>query len=298
MTEFHFIRPWLLLALIPLLVLWWGLWRKQERGENWQALIDPHLLEHLLIGERKKRLFRPVHLLLFIWFLAVIGVAGPTWRKEVSPFLSDEAALMVLLKVSETMETTDVQPSRLERAKQKIRDLMEIRQDGATGLIVYSGSAHLVMPVTRDERIISSLLESIGTDLMPVAGDVLAEALELGQRMVHQSGLPGSMLVIADSTADQVTDSLSLPVQFLSMQPFDRNIDAGLQRASKTLGGSVVRLTADRSDVEHLVARAETSHQDVSEPDQAERWKDEGFLLLPLIAAGMLVWFRKGWVLR
>ncbi len=297
MADFHFLRPWLLLGLMPLLLLWWGLWRKQKKGEEWQARIDPHLLEHLLIGEQRKRLFRPVHLLLVVWLLTVIAAAGPSWQQEVSPFLSDEAALMVLLKVSDTMDTTDVQPSRLERAKQKIRDLMEIRKGGAAGLIVYSGSAHLVMPVTRDERIISSMLESVGTELMPVDGDVLAEALDLGTRMVQQAGLPGSLLVVADAAADTVTEKISLPLQILSIQPFDRDPDEGLQRVAKRFGGRLERLTADPSDVERIVARAETSRLDVSEPGQAERWKDGGYLLLPLIAAGVLVWFRKGWVL-
>ena len=215
----------------------------EEQAQEWQARIDPHLLEHLLIGEQRRQLFRPLHLLLVVWLLSVIAAAGPSWRQEESPFLSDEAALLVLLKVSETMETTDVQPSRLERAKQKIRDLMEIRQGGAAGLIVYSGSAHLVMPVTRDERIISSMLEAVGTGLMPVDGDVLGEALNLGVQMVQQSGLPGSLLVIADSTSETVTEKTSLPVQILAVQPFAREADAGLQQAAKSLGGRLVRLT-------------------------------------------------------
>ncbi|MCG6931029.1 MAG: VWA domain-containing protein [Desulfofustis sp.] len=297
MAEFHFIRPWLLVVLVPMLALWWGLWRMRRQGDNRQALIDPHLLEHLLVGEPRKRLLRPVYLLLVVWILAAVAVAGPSWQKEVSPFLSDEAALMVMLKVSDTMETTDVQPSRLERAKQKIRDLMDLRQGGATGLIVYSGSAHLVMPVTRDERIIGTMLEGISTDLMPVQGDVLSAALDLGQQTVEQSGLPGSLLVIADSVSEQITEDLVLPVQFLAIQSVDREIDAGLQQAVKSLGGHLQRMGADRSDVERIVARAETSHREASEPGQAERWKDGGYLLLPLIAAGTLLWFRKGWVI-
>ena len=195
------------------------------------------------------------------------------------------------------MERSDVQPSRLERAKQKIADIMELRKGGATGLIVYSGSAHLVMPVTRDDRIINTMLEGVSADLMPVDGDVLQEALKLGEQMVAQSDLPGSQLVIADSTAEQISEQGGLPVQILAIQPFGRDADPGLQRASKALGGSLIRLTADQTDIEQIASRAETSHRDVSEPGQAERWKDAGYLLLPLIAAGMLLWFRKGWVL-
>ena len=135
-------------------------------AQNLQSFFDPHLLEHLLVGERKKPLFRPIHSLLILWLLSVIAIAGPSWEREPSPFLSDEAGLMIVLKNSRTMEAKDVQPSRLAPAKQKIRAIMESRQGGAAGLIVYSGSAHLVMPLTRDTRIINTMLEDMGPELM------------------------------------------------------------------------------------------------------------------------------------
>lgn len=298
MAEFHFLRPWWLLAMIPAIACWWALWRQQNQADNLQWFIDPHLLEHLLVGHQKQRLVRPIHLVLALWLLGIIAVAGPAWEREVSPFLSDEAGLMVLLKTSQTMEASDVQPSRLERAKQKIRDIMERRQEGSTGLIVYSGSAHLVMPLTRDDRIINIMLEEMGPDLMPMDGDRLSEALMLGEQMVAQSGLPGSLLVIADSAAEQVFENTALPVQFLSVQPFHMKPEDGLQRVSKALRGSLTPLTADPSDVEQVVRRAETNHLNVNEPGQAERWKDAGYILLPLIAAGLLLSFRRGWVIR
>jgi len=302
MADFHFIRPFWLLSLLPLLLVWWGLVGRRDQVRRWQTMIEPHLLKHLLVGEQRKNLLRPINLLLILWLMTVIALAGPTWQKEPSPFLDNEAGLMVLLKVSESMENSDVQPSRLERAKQKIRDLMEIRQGASTGLIVYSGSAHLVMPITRDDRIINMMLEDITPELMPVEGDVLTDALKLADRMVGQSGLPGSLLVIADTVApgqqtDQNAHEITFPVQFLSMLPDGSSLDQGLLSLAKKLDARVERLSIDQADVQQIAGRAETKQAEIVDPKQGERWKDSGYLLLPLIGLAMLMWFRKGWAL-
>lgn len=302
MADFHFIRPFWLLSLLPLLLVWWGLVRRRDQVRRWQTMIEPHLLKHLLVGEQRKNLLRPINLLLILWLTTVIALAGPTWQKEPSPFLDNEAGLMVLLKVSESMENSDVQPSRLERAKQKIRDLMEIRQGASTGLVVYSGSAHLVMPITRDDRIINMMLEDITPELMPVEGDVLTDALKLADRMVGQSGLPGSLLVIADTVApgqqtDQNAHEITFPVQFLSMLPDGSSLDQGLLSLAKKLDARVERLSIDQADVQQIAGRAETKQAEIVDPKQGERWKDSGYLLLPLIGLAMLMWFRKGWAL-
>jgi len=263
-----------------------------------QASIEPHLLPHLLVGEQQTRMVRPVHLLLVIWLCAVAAAAGPAWQREAAPFLNDDAGLMILLKTSTTMESTDVQPSRLERATQKIRDIMALRKGGSTGLIVYSGSAHLVMPLTRDDRIITALLEDMSSELMPADGDRLSAAVMLGQQLVEQSGVPGSLLIIADSAAERTFASPALPVQVLAVQAFGMDPDQGLVNAAQGLKGALTRLSPDHTDVEQIVERAETDHRNVSEPGQGERWQDGGYMLLPLIAAGLLMWFRKGWVIR
>ena len=123
-----------------------------------------------------------MHVLSVIWILAALALAGPAWDKEPAPFADDDAGLVVLLKVSGTMQATDVQPSRLARAKHKLRDLMQARKGLSTGLIAYSGSAHLVMPLTRDDRIVSAMVEDLTPELMPADGDALAEALEVQAR--------------------------------------------------------------------------------------------------------------------
>jgi Ca-activated chloride channel family protein len=302
-ADFHFLRPIWLLVLLPVLLIWWGLWRHQDGIASWRQIIDPHLLPHLLVGESKGRGMRPTQLLLVAWVIAAVALAGPAWRMEPSPFADDQAGLVVLLKVSETMLASDVQPSRLERGKHKLRDLLELRKGSSTGLIVYSGSAHLVMPLTRDDRIISTMVEDLTPDLMPVDGDALVPALQLAGQMLSKSAVPGSVLVITDGVSPSQIQALStmeleLSVQFLSMHPPNADIDSGLQSAATRLNAAVINLTVDQADVEKAARSARSGLRALTMTGDGARWQDAGYALLPLLAFVLLMWSRKGWVVR
>jgi len=301
--NFHFLRPLWLLALLPALLLFWLIHRQQDRYLSWTQFIDPHLLKHLIVDNNKQRNIKPLHLLFMIWILASVALAGPAWQREPSPFADDEAGLVVLLKVSETMNGTDIQPSRLERAKQKLRDLLALRKGAATGIIVYSGSAHLVMPLTKDDRIINAMIEELTPDLMPVNGDALMAALDKARSLFEKSDTSGSVLVMADTVSPSQINALStgetkLPVQFLAAHSPSMKLDDGLKRAAGILNGSVVKMTFDQEDVEEIAGRAKTEFKSLSSNQEGERWRDFGYFMVPLIALCGLMWSRKGWVVR
>jgi Ca-activated chloride channel family protein len=247
---------------------------------------------------------RPIHLTLLLWFLGFVALAGPTWEREPSPFADDQAGLVVLLKASRTMNATDVQPSRLERSKHKLRDLLERREGAATGLIVYSGSAHLVMPLTRDSRIITAMAAEITPELMPQDGDALGEALDLASTVLERAGLPGSVLVIADAVSpSQAAAAASenaardLTVQFLSVRPPNAPVDAGLQQVADAWRAVVTPLAIDQADVDRVARRAQSDFRAAAVAEGGERWRDAGYAVLPLIALLGLAWSRKGWVI-
>ena len=301
MDELHLLRPLWLWSLVPAGLIWLGLWRLQDRVSEWKKLIDPHLLEHLLVEKQRRRRLRPIHLTLILWLLCAIALAGPTWEREPSPFADDQAGLMVLLKSSAAMNATDVQPSRLERSKHKLTDLLELREGAATGLIAYSGSAHLVMPLTRDRRIVTAMAAEISPEIMPVDGDALGRALEEAARVFDRAGVPGSVLVIADAVSPSQADGLAasppdLPVQFLAVSPPNAPIDSGLQQAARAMNATITELTIDQSDVERIARTAQTEFRAAPLDEGGDKWKDAGYYLVAVIALIGLAWSRKGWV--
>ena len=302
-ADFHFLRPEMLIALIPLGLTWWLLWRGQDSFRRMQRFVDPHLLEHLVIDQADRHRFKPVHLLAPVWLIAVIALAGPAWEKEPAPFSDDNAGLFIILKNSESMNSTDVQPSRLARAKQKIHDLLSLRDQMSSGLIVYSGSAHLVMPLTRDGSIINTMIEDLTPDLMPLEGDALVDALLLAQQSVERSAVPASILILADSVSAAEVDALKnadirLPVQILVLHSPAASVNKGLTGFASTVGAQISMLTVDDADVRQIASNAVSDIRAVAETSSGDRWRDAGYYLLVVIIFLSLAWSRRGWLVR
>jgi Ca-activated chloride channel family protein len=316
LAALHFLRPLWLLLLLPAALVFWQLRRAQSPQRAWRRVIEPHLLERLLVGggQRRRRL-RPLHLIAIFWLLGAVALAGPSWKREPSPFAEDQAALVVALKVAPTMLARDVQPSRLERAVHKIHDLLERRPGAATALIAYGGSAHLVLPLTRDAGIVDTFAGDLSPEIMPVEGDAAAEAVRVANGLLVDSGRPGSILLVADSVSEielsdlqQQRDRGGFPVQVFAVAAGPEVIPAtdgppapaldrvAMKRAADAAGGGLVEVAVDDRDVDALAARIQQSLSDAA-VREGERWQDGGYWLVPLLMLLSLLWFRRGWVL-
>ncbi len=159
-------------------------------------MIAPHLLDHLFVRPKERTKLRPIHLFGIAMLLAVLMAAGPSWRREPPPFTVDTAPLILALDLSRSMLVKDVQPSRLERAQQKARDILDTRQGARTGLLVYAGTAHLVLPLTDDPSVLDTYVTALEASVMPVPGKDSAAALRLAQRMLADEQTPGTMLFL------------------------------------------------------------------------------------------------------
>ena len=297
LANFHFIRPgWLLLAL-PAIALWWLWHRRSDPLSGWREQIAPELLEALVVGGGSGRM-RSAPWLLVGWLVVIVAISGPTWRLVPSPFAEDGAPLMMLLKADISMETPDPAPSRLERAQLKIADLAEARKGQPLGLIAYAGSAHLVLPPTRDTEVVATMASEISPDIMPVEGDRLDLALREAARVL--GGMPGggSLVVLADSVETDpaslaaLQGDLSFPVQFLAVNRPDSAEDASLRKAARGLRAPVVAMDVEGRDVAAIVRRA-TGTPILREGEQAGQWQEAGYWLVPVLGVMVLLSFRR-----
>ncbi|CAN7516294.1 VWA domain-containing protein [Bosea sp. LjRoot90] len=300
LAPFHFERPLWLLALIPALALWLIERRSSDMLLRWQRVIDPALLPHLIVGETRPAILSPINALMAGWLLTTIAVAGPAWQREPSPFAEAKPAVAVVLKVAPSMLTEDLAPTRLDRARQKLADILAAREGAATSLIAYAGSAHLVLPPTPDSAVVLDLAKALAPGIMPREGDDLAGALALADRVLAGTGDGGSILVMTDTAGPQATTGLSglrSATTILSLLPAEAEV-GGLREAAQALGASLVATTADQADVVEIVRRLDRADQAASVAGEGRHWREAGYWLTPLVALLALLWFRRGWVLR
>ncbi|MBK1877307.1 vWA domain-containing protein [Pelagicoccus mobilis] len=310
--NFHFLRPWWLLAFLPMLIALATLRRQQDARAQWQNIVAPHLLEHLIVKGRQKKSLTPLGLTFIACILAILALAGPSWKRSPSPFYQDEAPLVIAVDVSFSMEQNDIQPTRLERAKQKIQDLLKSRGAAPTGLIAYSGSAHIVIPLTDDPEIVVNLLSAITPKIMPIRGKEPKNVLPLANRILNGSSAPGTLLLITDGVESSGIQSYasyfsSQEHQLIvwgigtSTRPNEKSVpkfplqEEELKDLANRCGGHYQQLSIDASDARNV--QRKTKSYLVTAEDEFSPWVDEGYYFAIPMAFLITVWFRKGWTL-
>ena len=302
LDHFHFLRPvWL--VLIPV-IAGLGFWiRSQPMHQNSSqaSLIVPHLQAALQVGGAAQQRLRPIDGVLLGAGLLALAVAGPTWSREPNPLLANSAPLVVALKVTDSMLNTDLTPSRLDRARFKLQDLITQRDGARTAVIAYAGSAHRVSPLTEDANILRPLLDGLSPDIMPVAGNDAGAALVLAQEVLSTVDTPGAILFLLDdfdpadlAAFEQGNDGQRPPVVFLVTAPDS----VSLPQLDKIPNAEVIRLTADEADLAQIERRLSAVYIAALAGDERLRWRDRGWLLAWPVAALVLIWFRRGWTMH
>lgn len=322
-THFHFLAPvWLWgLAALPLVLAacWW-----QQRDGNFARLADSVLLPHLLGGKAKRRL-APTLLAGLVWALGCVALAGPSWQQLPLPLMQSQSAQVVALSLSKTMYADDLPPSRLDRARFKVSDLLDANKAGLNALVGFAGDAFVVAPLTRDAHSLSALLAAMSPATMPVDGHNAAAAIDQSVKLLQQAGETNGLilLICADANADAVAAAsraraAGMRVSVLGIGNNDKkpvtlpdgsllhdakgNLvlsqreDARLAAIAQAGGGRYLVASNGKADIQTL-------EQDLRSKGakqlkrQIDHWRDAGpWLLLPLLALLALL-FRRGWLL-
>lgn len=325
LSEFHFIRPYWLLALLPYLILLGLLVRRKLSHGNWTAVCDAALLPYLLQDKAVAQSRWPLATGAVAAVLAIVALAGPTWERLPTPVFRNDSALVIVLDLSRSMDAADIKPSRLVMARYKIADILKQRKDGQTALIVYADEAFTVTPLTNDTETIANQLSALTTGIMPSEGNNTTRALEKAEALFKQAGLQkGQILLITDG--GNIDDALSKAksVDAYQLLVLGVGTSGGAPIALKTGGflkdeqGSIVVDKLDISSLEKLAQAGNGAYQSLMSDDtdiQAllstlisqsdgkgentenlllDRWRDVGPWLLLLVLPLAALNFRKG----
>lgn len=333
--SFHFIRPYFLLLLLPAIIIVVLLWRQQKRVGNWSQVIDEHLLSYLTQGSENQKAssklqFRKRSLLVVLlvsWLVAIIALAGPAWRKLPQPLHQQHDVLVMVLDLSLSMFAQDSAPSRVVQARRKIEDVLKVRKEGLTALVVYSGGANVVSPLTDDVNTILALLPSLDPGIMPSYGSKLSEALAISNDLLVNSGAnSGQLLLLSDAVSEKEialaqsqVNNFDIGVigvgeeRLINVLLPDGNVlldrkgqqvtvkreTAQLKKLASSLNGRYHNITLDNRDLTAVLSESYKSQlSKINDSEQTfDEWQDEGYWLVWLLIPIVLLSFRKGVVL-
>jgi Ca-activated chloride channel family protein len=329
MSDFHFIRPLWLLGIIPAVLCLLMINKLAHQAGNWSKVISPELLPFLMQSDAQadNRLTRSFMMgTAGCWLLFCLALAGPSWNQLPQPVHKEDAALVLMLDLSPSMLAEDVTPSRLIKARYKMIDILKSRQQGFTGLVVYGGEAFTVSPLTEDGNTIINLVPTLHPALLPVYGsnteDGIDSAIDLIKNAGHQQA---DILLITDGVSRAAFRDISSQLNSRNIRlhilgigtsegapiPMgnggfvkDKNgsillpkLDSSALRQLADLGGGkFVSMTADDSDINHLLqAIASDFPETTAVSDQTfDIWEDYGYWLILLLLPLLLASFRKG----
>ncbi|MGB1799804.1 MAG: VWA domain-containing protein [Gammaproteobacteria bacterium] len=207
LSDFHFIRPYWFFAAIPVVYVLWKLAKQHLVNKHWESVCDPELLPYILVGKSGRKKYTNVILTSIVGLLTIIALAGPTWERLPQPVFQKESALVIALDLSVSMYADDIKPNRLERARFKIADLLKLRKEGQTALLVYAGDAFTVTPLTDDIKTISSQLSALSPAIMPAPGSRTDIAIEKSLALLKQAGITqGHVLLVTDEVQVKYED--------------------------------------------------------------------------------------------
>lgn len=327
LAEFHFIRPYWLLALIPTLLVFILLVKQKLNHGSWSEVCDAKLLPYILHDKPRQQSSWFLYVNLLASLLVIIALAGPTWERLPVPVFKNITALVIALDLSFSMNATDIKPSRLKLARYKIADILSQRKDGQTALLVYAGDAFTVTPLTEDNAIISRQLSVLTTQIMPSKGSNSTIAIKSSIALLEQSGIQqGDILLVTDgidyaSTID-VIDSLAL--HSLSILGVGTTEGAPIKTADGRLAtdaqGNIVLSKLNPDELLKLANKGNGIYKSISSNDSdiealldhfdnvvakkensdfkllLEQWHEVGYWLLFLVLPFMALHFRKGWL--
>jgi Ca-activated chloride channel family protein len=183
------------LLLVPLLLALFV--RSEHRGlKRLQEFVSARLLPQLAGTVNRPRRIIKFGLLLLGLALAIVSLAQPRWGYTFQDVKRKGLDLLVAVDTSRSMLSNDVQPSRLERVKLAIQDLIGELQGDRVGLIAFAGRAFLQAPLTIDYDAVIEAVNDLDTKTIPEGGTNISSAITLATQSFGKSAMGNRALVI------------------------------------------------------------------------------------------------------
>ncbi|EAT13751.1 VWA domain-containing protein [Bermanella marisrubri] len=326
----HFLRPEFLWLLLLLPTLYWLQYTRQRSIGSWSQLIAKQLQPYMLSKTQKKDAFAKWYspLLMLILVLIIIALSGPSWKKHQSDIYDAQSGLVIALDLSLSMTAQDVAPSRLQRAKFKIIDVLDQYPDMNTALMAYAGDAHVASPLTKDNKTVKAMLSALDPYIMPEPGSNLIRLVEQASELFEQGQTQNRQLLLVTDGVEQqdimpaaeLLNKANIQLSILAIgteqgapivkpsgqffkdaqgQVIMPGLElSDLQTLAEQSNAKLMRLRSDDRDIQYLIRQDINSAVTKSDTNIVfDQWADNGNWFLWLALPFTLLLFRRGIVL-
>jgi len=169
-----------------------------------KKFIDENLISHLLQGSdnKSKTIFR-IFYSFVICSLLIFAIANPRWSFTEIEAYKANANILFAVDLSKSMDARDEKPSRLERAKQEIKDILEEAPNLNFGVFGFANQAHIITPLTQDKKVVNFFLNELGTELVSIQGSNVDAAVKMANLIFNsRKGQLNYLVLMSDGDFD------------------------------------------------------------------------------------------------
>jgi len=194
---FRFANPWMLnfIWLLPVaaLFMWW---RSRDHLYRLHQFAGPRMASRLGSHNSRTKHLVSQFLLLAAGLFLTVAVARPQWALRESSASARGVDVFMIVDVSRSMDSADVKPSRLARAKRALFHMVDRMPENRLGVVAFAGVPFISCPLTRDRSALKLVIDSLSSSSLPVAGTDLGGAVEMALQSFKRTGARHSALVI------------------------------------------------------------------------------------------------------
>ena len=210
LIEFRF--PYILFLYIPFfLILFIDIVRSKKIKilSNTPENIKKVLFEKIDLKKAKIK----QNLILLSVSILIFAASGPQIGIRLAPIDRKGLDLVFCIDVSSSMRGTDIKPTRLDKSKFEVSQMIQNLKGDRVAIIVFAGSSHLYLPLTTDYEAAHLFLDQIDTNMIPTQGTALSSAIETGLSAFSEDDSKYKVLILITDGEDHEGEAISLARQ-------------------------------------------------------------------------------------
>ena len=231
LIEFRF--PYILFLYIPFfLILFVDIVRSKKIKilSNTPENIKKVLFEKIDLKKAKIK----QNLILLSISILIFAASGPQIGIRLAPVDRKGLDLVFCIDVSSSMRGTDIKPTRLDKSKFEVSQMIQNLKGDRVAIIVFAGSSHLYLPLTTDYEAAHLFLDQIDTNMIPTQGTALSSAIETGLSAFSEDDSKYKVLILITDGEDHEGEAISLARQASKRGMIIHTIGVG------TIAGSLI----------------------------------------------------------